>query len=72
MESSEGYSSIRLKDNGKGFNVHRQSKGRGLTNMKDRSEKIGGNLSIVSGESGTMVMLNRIPHLRDDHTDKEL
>lgn len=66
VETSEGYSSIRLKDNGKGFNVHRQSKGRGLTNMKDRSEKIGGNLSIVSGKEGTVVMLNRIPHLRDE------
>lgn len=72
VESSEEYSSIRLIDNGKGFNVHRQSKGRGLTNMKDRSEKIGGNLSIVSGESGTVVMLNRIPHLRDNNVDKEL
>ncbi len=72
VESSEGYSSIRLKDNGKGFNVHRQSKGRGLTNMKNRSEKIGGNLSIVSGESGTVVMLSRIPHLRDNNIDKEL
>jgi len=72
VESSTGYSSIRLKDNGKGFNVHRQSKGRGLTNMKTRSEKIGGNLSIVSGDTGTVVMLNQIPHLRDEKTDKEL
>ena len=72
VETSEGYSSIRLKDNGKGFNVHRQGKGRGLTNMKDRSEKIGSNLSIVSGDEGTVVVLNRIPHLRDEISDKEL
>ncbi|MBX2827358.1 MAG: hypothetical protein KTR22_04315 [Flavobacteriaceae bacterium] len=67
VETEEGYSSIRLKDNGKGFNVHRQSKGRGLSNMKQRSDKIGGNLSIVSGEDGTVVMLHRIPHLRDEN-----
>jgi ligand-binding sensor domain-containing protein/signal transduction histidine kinase len=72
IESSEGYSSIRLKDNGKGFNVHRQSKGRGLTNMKNRSEKIGGNLSIVSSEQGTVVSLHQIPHLSEDNNDKEL
>ncbi|MEL6811336.1 MAG: ATP-binding protein, partial [Bacteroidota bacterium] len=65
VESSDGYSSIRLKDNGKGFNVHRQGKGRGLTNMKNRSEKIGSNLSIVSSKEGTVVSLRRIPHLRD-------
>lgn len=65
IETSQGYSSIRLQDNGKGFNVHRQSKGRGLTNMKNRSEKIGGNLSIVSGKTGTLVTLHQIPHLRD-------
>ncbi len=70
VETIEGYSSIRLKDNGKGFNVHRQSKGRGLTNMKNRSEKIGGNLSIVSGEEGTVVVLHRIPHLRDRKESK--
>ncbi|MDC8004927.1 two-component regulator propeller domain-containing protein [Aureisphaera galaxeae] len=70
VETEEGYSSLRLKDNGKGFNVHRQSKGRGLTNMKNRSDKIGGNLSIVSGEEGTVVVLHRIPHLRDENGDK--
>ena len=72
IETSKGYSSIRLKDNGKGFNVHRQSKGRGLTNMKNRSEKIGGNLSIVSSKEGTVVSLHQIPHLREDNNDKEL
>lgn len=72
VETSEGYSSIRLKDNGKGFNVHRQGKGRGLTNMKNRSEKIGGTLSIVSSKNGTVVTLHQIPHLRDEKKDKEL
>ena len=70
VENLDGYASIRLKDNGKGFNVHRQSKGRGLTNMKNRSDKIGGNLSIVSGEQGTVVVLNQIPHLREDKNGK--
>jgi len=71
VESSDGYSSILLEDNGKGFNVHRQSKGRGLTNMKNRSEKIGGNLSIVSGKNGTVVSLHQIPHLQDEKPNKE-
>lgn len=70
VETSEGYASICLKDNGKGFNVHRQSKGRGLTNMKNRSEKIGSNLSIVSGENGTIITLYQIPHLGDEVQDK--
>ncbi|MEM7086175.1 MAG: two-component regulator propeller domain-containing protein [Bacteroidota bacterium] len=70
VENMDGYASIRLKDNGKGFNVHRQSKGRGLTNMKNRSDKIGGSLSIVSGEQGTVVVLNQIPHLREGINDK--
>lgn len=70
VENTDGFASIRLKDNGKGFNVHRQSKGRGLTNMKNRSDKIGGHLSIVSGEEGTMVVLNQIPHLREGVNDK--
>lgn len=70
VENMDGYASIRLKDNGKGFNVHRQSKGRGLTNMKNRSDKIGGQLSVVSGEQGTVVVLNQIPHLRESKNDK--
>lgn len=65
VESSNGYSSIQLKDNGKGFDVHERSKGRGLINMKNRSEKIGGQLSIVSSAEGTIVSLTWIPHLSD-------
>ena len=58
-------SAIVLKDNGKGFNVERQGKGRGLTNMKRRAEKIGAVLEISSSENGTIIGLSNIPHLSE-------
>lgn len=65
IKHTNDFSSLILTDNGIGFNVNRQGKGRGLINMKQRAEKIGGKLSISSGDEGTQVSLENIPHLRE-------
>ncbi len=65
LHSNDQYSSIELKDNGKGFNVAIKSKGRGLKNMKNRAKKIDVTLRIVSSAKGTSVILERIPHTSD-------
>ncbi len=59
-------SELELTDNGNGFNIETQGKGRGLTNMKRRSEKIGAQLMIRSGNKGTNITLSNIPHLSED------
>ena len=47
--------SLVVKDNGRGFNVDAPPQGNGLRNLRARSERIGGALSIVSTPSGTTV-----------------
>lgn len=68
ISHKDDHSSLFLQDNGKGFNAHEQGKGRGLNNMHQRAEKIGGKLKIVSDKSGTTIKLENIPHLRDVNT----
>ena len=48
-----------IKDDGKGFDVEKSmNKSNGLKNMKLRIEEIGGSLEILSGESGTNILLH--------------
>jgi signal transduction histidine kinase len=49
---------MRVSDNGKGFDTSRNFSRNGLKNMKYRSEKIGGKLTIHSEiDKGTIVTL---------------
>jgi len=49
--------SINIKDNGKGFNVEQMTSGRGLLNLKKRTESLKGMIFWDSGEAGTIVRL---------------
>lgn len=48
---------IKLEDNGRGFNLNWTETGNGLKNVKKRADAIGGKLNIVSTNSGTMLEL---------------
>lgn len=50
-----------LDDNGKGFNVHQQSGGIGLQNMRTRTEALNGQLEISSSPGNGTNILIRIP-----------
>ena len=47
--------SLSVSDNGSGFDVRRATAGRGLKNLRWRAEKLGANIDITSGASGTTV-----------------
>jgi two-component sensor histidine kinase len=56
-----GWLLLRLKDNGKGFDVTRARDGHGLRSMRERARKLDGTIEVLSGENqGTMVTL-RVP-----------
>jgi signal transduction histidine kinase/streptogramin lyase len=59
----KGILTVRLTDDGRGFDLHTAVAGQGLEGMKKRAEKIRGTLSIVSaGGRGTVVeFAGRIP-----------
>jgi len=63
---------IELSDNGQGFNVKSKSKGRGLKNMVERAKKIGADINITSNKKGTIINLNRIPHMSDEYFAEEV
>ena len=46
-----------LRDDGKGFAIEAANEGQGLTSMKKRAAKIGGELLISSNNGGTEVVL---------------
>lgn len=62
FQEIEGQPSIVVKDDGKGFDVSKQSDGSGLENMKKRSELSKANFQIKSDENGTEITLNIIPN----------
>ena len=50
---------LKIGDNGKGFNLHREEGGNGLASMRQRAERIGGRLDICSDQGqGTTVRLS--------------
>ena len=51
---------LEIKDNGKGFKTDENFEGNGLVSMGKRAEDLGGNFSINSTETGTLVQL-KIP-----------
>ncbi|MFP4562641.1 MAG: sensor histidine kinase, partial [Spirochaetia bacterium] len=55
IEGNESELSIRVRDNGKGFDPRNTGKGMGLKTMKNRSRFIGGRLEVSSGRKGTTV-----------------
>jgi signal transduction histidine kinase/ligand-binding sensor domain-containing protein len=48
---------VRLVDDGKGFNREERSHGNGLKNMQARAARLHANLEILSGDTGTQVIL---------------
>jgi signal transduction histidine kinase len=49
---------LRLSDNGKGFDVSKESEGHGLFSIRERAKAIGGELELISGDGrGTTVRL---------------
>ncbi len=57
-EKKNGHRFLTLKDNGSGFDHSKISKGNGLTNMKNRAEKIGAEFEIISMENrGTEIKI---------------
>lgn len=61
IESNE-YISIKLKDDGKGFDQSLFQEGNGLTNMQHRANESGYNFKLTTGSSGTEIELNENKH----------
>ncbi len=70
LSANGRFSKMEFSDNGSGFDVNKKSKGRGLKNMSNRAESIGARLSMVSSAKGTTIVLDRIPHMGDEFSDK--
>jgi two-component system NarL family sensor kinase len=59
LENNGAYLSIKVKDDGKGFNPNIKSNGSGMYNLKNRMATIGGEIKILSEEGrGTEVKLS--------------
>jgi signal transduction histidine kinase len=56
----DGIAMLVIEDDGRGFDAAVPSAGQGLGNLRDRSRKLGGRLSITSGGEGTRVEI-RLP-----------
>ena len=52
--------SVKVRDNGKGFDVQSVNRGNGLDNMKYRIEEVGGSIEFSSNETGTEILI-RLP-----------
>ena len=54
---------LKIVDDGRGFDISRNSDGNGLSNMKNRAEKIGGTFSVLTGPGqGTRITINAPSH----------
>jgi ligand-binding sensor domain-containing protein/signal transduction histidine kinase len=53
-----------IKDNGIGFDPKAESDGQGLTNMRERARKLGGELELISEPSGGTRIRVRVPYAR--------
>lgn len=62
FQEIEGKPSIVVKDDGKGFDISKQSDGSGLENMRKRSELSKASLSIKSDEHGTEITISITPN----------
>jgi signal transduction histidine kinase len=57
LQVNENCVSMRVADNGVGFDPHRLADGFGLRGMRNRAAQVGGKLIIHSGDDGTSVEL---------------
>ena len=60
LRREEGAALLVIEDDGSGFDLEARGQGQGLDNLRDRSAKLGGSLSITSGADGTRVEI-RLP-----------
>ncbi len=65
ISTSNKFMELTLKDDGKGFNADEKSKGYGLSNMRERAEKINFTFNLnTNSEEGTKITLKgNIPHM---------
>ena len=61
LEIHEGWLTLRLSDNGVGFDKARSFDGNGLASMSHRAEKMGGRLEVVSGNGDGTTLTLKIP-----------
>ncbi len=61
MSNNDGVLTVKVTDNGSGFDVETASKGEGLNNMKSRARKIKGQLLVQSSAAGSTVQLDCPP-----------
>jgi signal transduction histidine kinase len=57
LRVNENHATLRVSDNGSGFDQAMPADGFGLRGMRNRAAQVGGTLSVHSGESGTTVEL---------------
>ncbi len=64
---------MRIMDNGKGFDLHsaRSNSSMGLSNIKERTESMGGVLDLISAEGKGTTMEVRVPLLKMGESDDE-
>jgi signal transduction histidine kinase len=58
---------LRLRDNGRGFDLSRESEGHGLKSMHGRTEGLGGSLEISSRSGEGTTLTFRIPLRENEH-----
>jgi signal transduction histidine kinase len=56
-----GFLTLRINDNGKGFDINRIEPGNGLESMRQRAAKLGGEFTIISEQGKGTTMTLRIP-----------
>lgn len=61
IEKQDDQLSLLIQDNGKGFDVEKQTRGIGLLNILNRAETLGGTLSIDTRPNGGCRLLVQIP-----------
>jgi len=66
LARNKEHCTLTIHDNGKGFNLDTVGSGNGIYNMRQRAQKMNGELSVTSRENeGTLVTLNfRITRFR--------
>jgi signal transduction histidine kinase len=72
ISTTKQFSSVELTDDGKGFDLDKKSKGRGLKNMKNRANKINAELNIITNDKGTTIQLHRIPLMSDNFKAEDM
>lgn len=61
IDRTDGWLTLLIQDNGKGFDVTKQAKGIGLLNILNRAETLGGTMKIDSKPMGGCRLVVQIP-----------